>query len=94
MSTGFSEFPTQTLFLPMIVQDYSIIEGMSMTIIVSIIMYNTIDNYVYCIDNYVQSIDNNVFEKSHRQVYDRLNNDIDLSRTINNHRHSPFHSIK
>ena len=78
----------------MIVQDYSIIEGMSMTIIVSIIMYNTIDNYVYCIDNYVQSIDNNVFEKSHRQVYDRLNNDIDLSRTINNHRHSPFHSIK
>ena len=30
-----------------------------MTIIVLIIMYNTIDNDVYCIDNYVQSIDNN-----------------------------------
>ena len=43
----------------MIVQDYRIIKGMSMTIIVLIIMYNTIDNYVYCIDNYVQSIDNN-----------------------------------
>ena len=53
-----------------------------------------IDNYVYCIDNYVQSIDNNASYKSHRQFYDRQNNDIDLSRTINNHRHSPFHSIK
>ena len=66
---------------------------MSMTIIVLIIMYNTIDNYVYCIDNYVQSIDNNVFEKFHRQVYDNQNNDIDLSRAINNHRYSQFHSI-
>ena len=61
---------------------------MSMTIIVLIIMYNTIDNYVYCIDNYVQSIDNNVFENSHRQVYDSQNNDIDLSRPIYNHRYS------
>ena len=51
-------------------------------------MYNTIDNYVYCIDNYVQSIDNNVFENSHRQVYDSQNNDIDLSRPIYNHRYS------
>ena len=51
-------------------------------------MYNTIDNYVYCIDNYVQSIDNNVSYKSHRQVYHSQNNDIDLSRPINNHRYS------
>ena len=47
-------------------------------------MYNTIDNYVYCIDNYVQSIDNNVSYKFHRQVYDNQNNDIDLIRAIHN----------
>ena len=67
---------------------------MSMTIIVLIIMYNTIDNYVHCIVNCVQSIDNNVFEKSHRQVYDSQNNGIDLSRAINNNRYSQFHSIE
>ena len=77
-----------SVFPTMIVQDYRIIKGMSMTIIVLIIMYNTIDNYVYCIDNYVQSIDNNVFENSHRQVYDSQNNDIDLSRPIYNLRYS------